>query len=250
MTHAKIMVITGASTGVGRAAALRFAGEGYGVCALARNVEKLEQVAAEGNGKIYPYPTDVSNGEQVERTFAKILDEHKRIDVLINNAGVTEGKAPAVRSDNADVTEGEARVDCALIDRVIDTNLKGAMYCTFAALPAMRKQGSGRVINVASIAGVDIVPQGSNGLYTASKHGMVAFSEALGKKVRRDGILVTALCPGGIDTPLWNDENPYPYGKDTMIRPEEVADLIAYVLAQPTRTLFKNIIFVPVVEQW
>ena len=245
MTDIRIMVITGASTGVGRAAALRFAGEGYKVCALARNVKKLKLLASESNSKIILYPTDVSDGEQVERTFAMILEEHGRIDVLINNAGVTEGKAPAV--NNADITEERASVDRTVIDRVIDTNLKGSMYCTFAALPAMRKQESGRIINVASIAGVDIIPQGSNGLYTASKHGMVAFSEALGKMV---SILVTALCPGGIDTPLWNDENPYPFDKDTMIRPEEVADLIAYVLAQPTRTLFKNVIFVPVVEQW
>jgi NAD(P)-dependent dehydrogenase (short-subunit alcohol dehydrogenase family) len=236
-----IMVITGASTGVGRAAALRFAEEGYVVCALARNAEKLGQLMAEGSGTIVAYPTDVSQRTQVEDVFTKILAKHGRIDVLINNAGVTAGSDSVIDSDPIDLT---------VIDRLIDTNLKGAMYCTFAALPTMRKQGGGHVINVASIAGFDIVPQGDNGLYTASKHGMVAFSEALGKVVRRDGILVTALCPGGIDTPLWNEENPYPHGKDTMIKPEEVADLIAYILAQPPRTLFKNVVFVPVVEQW
>jgi 3-oxoacyl-[acyl-carrier protein] reductase len=229
------MVITGASIGVGRAASLRFAAEGYVVCALARNVDKLEKLATEGGGKIYPYPTDVSDSGQVDRVFEKILTEHNTIDILINNAGVTVGKQ---------------LVDFGMIDRIIDTNLKGTMYCTFATLPTMRQHGGGRIVNVASIAGVDIVPEGSNGLYTASKHGVVAFSEALGKMVRRDGILVTALCPGGIDTLLWNEENPYPYSRDTMIRPEEVADLIAYLLAQPKRTLFKNVIFVPVVEQW
>lgn len=235
MTSKGIMVITGASTGVGRAAALRFVEEGYSVCALARSADKLAQLASEGRGAIYPYPTDVSDGDRVERSFAKILDAHGRIDVLINNAGVTAGKSP---------------VDFAMIDRVIDTNLKGTMYCTFAALPSMRENGGGHIVNVASIAGVDISPEGNNGLYAASKHGVVAFSESLGKIVRREGILVTALCPGGIDTPLWSEKNPYPYEKSAMIRPEEVADLIAYVLAQPKRTLFKNIIFVPVVEQW
>ena len=228
-------VITGASTGVGRATALRFAGEGYAVCALARSVDKLDELAMEAAGKIVPYPTDVSDSKQVERTFAKILEDHGRIDVLVNNAGVTSGGRP---------------VDFATIDRIIDTNLKGTLYCTFAALPSMRKNGGGHIVNVASIAGVDISTKGGDGLYAASKHGVVAFSESLGKMVRRDGVLVTALCPGGIDTPLWNDENPYPYDKDTMIRSEEVADLIAYILAQPKRTLFKNVIFVPVVEQW
>lgn len=230
-----IMVITGASTGVGKATSLRFAGEGYSVCALARSVDKLERLAVEGRGKIFPYPTDISDGGQVERVFARILEEHGRIDVLVNNAGVTAGRQP---------------IDFAMIDRIIDINLKGTMYCTFAALPSMRENGGGRIVNVASIAGVDISAEGNDGLYAASKHGVVAFSESLGKMIRRDGILVTVLCPGGIDTPLWNKENPYPHSKEAMIRPEEVADLIAYVLAQPKRTLFKNVIFVPVVEQW
>jgi len=185
-------------------------------------------------GKIYPYPIDVSDSKAVERTFAEILEEHGKIDVLVNNAGVTTGGRP---------------IDFAMIDRIIDTNLKGTLYCTFAALPSMRKNGGGHIVNVASIAGVHISDKGGDGLYGASKHGVVAFSEALGKMVRRDGVLVTALCPGGIDTPLWNDENPYPYDKGMIIRPEEVADLIAYILAQPKRTLFKNVIFVPVVEQ-
>ncbi len=235
MTDKGIMVITGASNGVGRATALRFAAEGYGVCALARSVDKLETLASAGEGQIYPYPTDVSDSGQVERVFEKIVTEHNRIDILINNAGVAAGKQP---------------VDFAMIDRVIDTNLKGTMYCTFATLPTMRQHGGGRIVNVASIAGVDIIAEGSNGLYTASKHGVVAFSEALGKMVRRDGILVTALCPGAIDTALWSEENPYPHSREAMIRPEEVADLIAYLLAQPKRTLFKNVSFVPVVEQW
>lgn len=235
MSNKKIMVITGASTGVGKAAALRFAEEGYVVCALARSANKLEQLASEGRNQIYPYPTDVSDGGQVGRVFTNILEKHDKIDVLINNAGVTGGKQP---------------VDFALIDQIIDTNLKGTMYCTFAALPSMRENGGGRVINVASIAGVDISPAGGNGLYAASKHGVVAFSETIGKMVRHDGILVTVLCPGGIDTPLWNEENQYPHDKDMMIRPAEVADLMAYVLAQPDRTIFKNIIFVPTVEQW
>ncbi|HEY88579.1 MAG TPA: SDR family oxidoreductase [Thermoflexia bacterium] len=231
----RLMVITGASSGVGRATALRFASEGYAVCALARSANKLDELVVEAVGKIYPYPTDVSDSQAVERTFAKILEEHGKIDVLVNNAGVTTGGRP---------------IDFAMIDRIIDTNLKGTLYCTFAALPSMRQNGGGHIVNVASIAGVNISAQGDDGLYIASKHGVVAHSEALGRLVRRDGVLVTALCPGGIDTPLWNDENPYPYDEGMMIQPEEVADLIAYILAQPKRTLFKNVIFVPVVEQW
>ena len=145
---------------------------------------------------------------------------------------------------------GGQAVDTEMIDRIIDTNLKGAIYCTYATIPLMQKHGAGHIVNVASAAGVDIAPRGNYGLYAASKHGLVAFSESIGRKFRREGILVTALCPGGIDTPLWSEEYPYPYDEREMIRPEEVADLIAYILAQPKRTLFKNVIFVPAVEHW
>lgn len=231
----KIMVITGASSGVGKATAIRFANEGYQVCGLSRNIGKLDALEQESSGKIKAYPTDVSDSSSVEEAFTKIVNDYGRIDVLVNNAGVT--------------TDGQA-VDNAVVDRIIDTNLKGAIYCTYASIPLMQKKGAGHIVNIASVAGADIAPRGNNGLYAASKHGMVAFSESIGRKLRREGILVTALCPGGIDTPLWSDQYPYPYDESEMIRPEEVADLIAYVLRQPKRTLFKNVIFVPAVEHW
>jgi NAD(P)-dependent dehydrogenase (short-subunit alcohol dehydrogenase family) len=229
------MVVTGASTGVGRAVAELCAGRGYDVYALARSRAKLEALAAASSGKIRACPCDITDTAAVAETFEAILAEAGGVDVLVNNAGLTGGPKP---------------VDFDLIDAVIDTNLKGTMYCTYAVLPAMRKRGAGHIINVASISGVVISPEGNNGLYAASKYGQVAFGDSIGKMVRRDGILVTNLCPGGIDTPLWNDENPYPFDKGEMIKPEEVADLIDYVLKQPKRTLFKNVVFVPVVEQW
>lgn len=230
-----VMIITGASTGVGKAAALRFAQEGYEVCALARSADKLRELEQRTDGAVRAYPADVSDSADVANVFAAVRERHGGLDVLVNNAGVTTGGRTASAS---------------LVDEVIDTNLKGTMYCTFEALPMLRENGGGHIFNVASIAGVDIAPNGNDGLYAASKHGMVAFSESIGKMVRRDGVLVTALCPGGIDTPLWGTKNPYPFDKKAMIRPEEVADLMAYILAQPKRTLFKNVIFVPIVEQW
>ncbi|MCJ7736486.1 MAG: SDR family oxidoreductase [Anaerolineae bacterium] len=118
------MVITGASTGVGRAAALRFSGEGYSVCALARSADRLDELAMEAAEKIVPYPTDVSDSKQVERTVAKILEDHGEIDVLVNNAGVTSGGRP---------------VDVATIDRIIDTNLKGALFKNVIFVPVVEQ---------------------------------------------------------------------------------------------------------------
>lgn len=235
MTEKQVMVITGASTGVGQAIALRFANQGYEICALARSVEKLSTLEEQGPGKIFSYPVDIRDGEMVNRTFEQIMAEKKRIDILINNAGVSTAGKP---------------VDRHLIDTIIDTNLKGTLYCTFAALPGMQAQGFGHIFNIASISGVAIPAMGGDGLYVASKHGVVAFSESLGKMVRRDGVLITTICPGGIDTPLWTEDYPYAHDREKAIRPGEVADLIAYILAQPRRTLFKNVIFVPVVEEW
>ncbi len=230
----KTMVVTGASTGVGRAIALHFAKKGFRVCALARSKDKLAALAHEETA-IRPYSCDVANKKQVKQTFETIVAEHGGIDVLINNAGIVAGPT---------------KDDFESVDPVVDTNLKGTMYCTFAAVPSMRANRDGRIINVASISGVDISPDGNNGLYAASKYGQVAFGESIGKMLRKDGILVTTLCPGGIDTPLWNDTNPYPLGVENMIKPDEIAELIEYILNTPKRLLFKNVIFVPTVEQW
>lgn len=231
----KTMVITGASSGVGRAAALRFAEAGYTVCAVARGAEKLRALEMENPNRITGYPCDVREATKVSETVEAILAEWGAVDVLINSAGVTAAGA---------------QTSPEIIDRVIDTNLKGSMYVTHAVLPSMRANGGGSIFNIASIAGVDIKHDGTDGLYGASKHGLVAFSELIGKKYRRDGILVTALSPGGIDTPLWSDDNPYPFDPEERIRPEEVVDLIDYILRQPRRTIFKNVIFVPAVEPW
>lgn len=231
----KTMLITGASTGVGRAAALRFASQGYTVCALARSEDKLRSLQQENPEAIVPYPCDVRDAGRVTETVEEILSERGTVEVLINSAGVSAGGT---------------HTSPELIDKVIDTNLKGTMYVTHALLPSMRANGGGSIFNIASIAGVDIKHEGTDGLYGASKHGLVAFSELIGKKYRRDGILVTTLSPGGIDTPLWSEDNPYPYDPEQKIKPEEIADLIDYILRQPRSTIFKNVIFVPVVEPW
>jgi NADP-dependent 3-hydroxy acid dehydrogenase YdfG len=231
-----VFVITGASSGVGRSCALFFAQKGNTVCVLARRTDALQQLEHENPDSIFAYGCDITDKHQVWQTFAAIEKHHKSIDVLINNAGV--------------VNSPDDPWDGATVDSIIDTNLKGTMYCTYAALPSMQNQKQGSIFNVAYIAGVDISESGNSGMYAASKYGVVAFGDSLGRAVRKDGILITTLCPGGINTPLWNEENPYPFDKDEMIRPEEIADLIDYVLRQPRRTIFKNIIFVPTVEKW
>lgn len=232
----KTIVVTGASSGVGKAICQYFAGKGYRVYALSRSKDKLEELSREAfDVPVKSFSCDIRDKQKVVTTLETVIADAGKIDILVNNAG-TGGNPVNSSLDN--------------IDTVIDTNLKGTMYCTHAILPHMKKNKTGHIFNIASIAGYDIEPDGNDGLYASSKFGQVAFGESVGKAVRQDGINITTLCPGGIDTPIWNNANPYPFDKEEMIKPGEIAELIDYILQQPKRILFKNVVFVPVVEQW
>ncbi len=138
----KTMIITGASSGVGRALAEHFAKQDWSICAIARTAEKLKELEANYPGLIAPYVCDISKADNVRQTFNTILEKHPAPDVLVNNAGgVTKG---FMEEDELDI-----------IDQGIDVNLKGTMYCTGAVVPAMKKAKSGLIINIASIAGLD-----------------------------------------------------------------------------------------------
>lgn len=232
----KVMIVTGASSGVGRALALRFAAEGYTVCAVARGREKLqelEKTTRGGRGAVHPYPCDVRSRDRVQEVFSRMLEEHGGADVLVNNAGV-------VKMERFHLQDLES------IDWMIDTNLKGAMYCTRMVVPSMIERGIGRIINVASVAGTWGMK--NQVTYGASKHGLVGFGDALGRELAPLGVQVVTLCPGGIDTPLWREDNPYPGREKRLIDPEELVDLVSFILRQPEGTLYKKIVFFPVVE--
>ncbi len=227
----KTMVITGASSGLGKVMALNFAKDGYKVCAVARNKEKLEDLASQAPGQISTYSADVGDVSQVKETFDKIFAAHKRIDVLVNNASVF---------NSCNFYEEEL----SSIERLINTNLKGTMFCTHAVLKSMVDQKGGHVINIASVSGTHGIPQ--QAIYGASKHGVVGFSDVIGQEVKEFGVHVCAICPGGIDTPLWNASNPYPGVEEDLIDPEELTELVGFVLDKPT--LYKKLIMFPMSE--
>ena len=227
----KTMVITGASSGLGKVMALHFAKDGYRVCAIARSKEKLDDLASQAPGQIIAYSADVGDVNQVKKVFDEIFSEHERIDVLINNASVF---------NSCSFYEEEL----SNIERLIDTNLKGTMFCTHAVLRSMVEQKSGHVINIASVSGTRGIPQ--QAIYGASKHGVVGFSDVIGQEVKEFGVHVSVICPGGIDTPLWNESNPYPGVNEDLIDPEELTELIRFVLDKPT--LYKKMIMFPMSE--
>ena len=230
----KIMVITGATSGVGEALAVYFSSNEYTVCAIARGKKNLDNLKQKTKNGLFTYSCDLRSVDEVKLTFEKILKEHSVIDVLINNAGVFELK-PFLEQD------------IGTIDRIIDTNLKGAMYCTHLTIPSMIARRDGRIINVASVAGTwGMVGQV---IYCASKYGMVGFGDALAQELKKHGVLLVTLCPGGIDTPLWRSKgNPYPGDIDRLMKPEELVDLIAFILNQPKGALYKKIVLFPTNE--
>ena len=227
------IAITGASSGLGKALALDLAGQGSQVSVLARSEDKLNELKSQHPDHIDVYRIDISRSSEVKEIFTAILGKNGHLDVLINNAGVFHA-APFYEED------------IATIDRIIDTNLKGTMYCTLAVLPSMVARKSGRIINISSVAGVHGIP--GQAVYGASKHGMQGFSDVIAQDLQEHNVLVTNICPGGIDTALWNDTtNPYPGGRDNLIPPGEIVELVNFVLARP-RTIYKNLVFFPKTE--
>ena len=228
------IVITGAGSGLGKSIALHFAANGDTICAVDRDKESLEKLAKEHPDNIFIYPVDISESTRVRNAFSSIVKDHNVIDVLVNNAGTH------MNSEFADI-------DYDMIDKMIDINVKGMLYCTRAALPEMKRNKSGHIINISSVAGLRGAPKRS--LYIASKHAMVGFGDALAQELIPHGILLVTLCPGGIDTPLWDAKN-NPYGGDEkkLIKPDDIAELIDYILKQPKNILFKKLVFFPTSE--
>lgn len=230
----KVMVVTGASSGVGRELVLRFSQRSYTVCGLSRRTGKLEEVRRANPEHIEVYGCDVSNPADVEKTFESIRARHESIDVLVNNASIVQMK----KFEEQDV---------GIIDRIIDTNLKGTMYVTHFALPAILKKQHAHIINIASVAGTRGIPK--QALYCASKHGVVGFGDVLAQELIDRGVKVVTICPGAIRTPLWDSRtNPYPGDIGRIMEPAEIADLVDFILKQPEHTLYKKIILFPTNE--
>jgi short-subunit dehydrogenase len=179
-----IVVVTGASSGFGELTARRFAHEGATVVLAARRLERLQALAAEldrAGGRAAAVTCDVSSLEDIEALAATVRDRFDRCDVLVNNAGIPGG------GRFEELTQEQ-------IERVMMVNALGVMRCTKAFMPMMLERARGHIVNVASLAGRYAVP-GST-VYSASKHAVVAFGEALSYELEPRGILVTTVNPG------------------------------------------------------
>lgn len=215
----KIVLITGASSGIGALVAKLLADRGAVPVLTARNAERLGRVSAEIRGEHAVFGLDVRSDEQVARTVEQIVARYGRIDVLVNNAGYGEF-----------VPFAEATIDH--FRELMDVNYFGAIRCAQAVLPGMRRAGDGHIVNIVSLAGKLATPKSSG--YSASKHALLGLSNALRMELRGSGIAVSAVNPGPIDTPFFDRADPDgTYVRNVrrlMLKPERVARAIVGVI--------------------
>ena len=239
----KVVVITGARSGLGEATARHLASEGAAVMLGARRMEKLETIVADirqSGGKAEALATDVTNAEQVKALVDKSIQVFGRVDVLINNAGIM-AIAPL----------SELKVD--EWDRMIDINVKGVLYGIAAALPVFQSQGSGHFINISSVAGLKVSPGGA--VYSGTKFAVRAISEGLRFEVG-GAIRTTTILPGLIDTELKLGSSHEASSQaineiyKMAISPSAIANAIAYAISQPADVDVNEIVVRPTVQEF
>ena len=239
----KIVVITGASSGLGESTARHLAELGATVVLGARRVDRIDALAREltANGQpALAVQTDVTDRVQVQRLVDAAIARFGRIDVMINNAGLMP-HSPLERLKIDDW------------DRMIDVNLKGVLYGIAAALPPMQAQKSGHIINVSSVAGHKVRPGGA--VYSATKHAVRALSEGLRQEVKPYNIRTTVISPGAVDTELPNSITEPDVAAnmrkiyEVAVPADAFARAVAYAMGQPDDIDINEILFRPTQQE-
>lgn len=228
----QVALVTGAGRGIGRAVARALAYEGAAVALAARTREELARVAAEirgTGGRALAVPTDVTQDAAVDALVDQVVSELGRLDILVTAAGVA-AFGPVAGGKPSDW------------DAMLAVNLRAVMFCCRAALAPMTRQGSGTILNVASIAATRAIPGAA--AYGATKAGVLAFSRVLAEEVRPHGIRVGVLLPGAVDTPLW-DAVPGAPDRARMLRPEDVARAAVLMATLPPRASLEEVALLP-----
>lgn len=235
----KVIVITGASSGLGEAAARHLSEQGGIVVLGARRIERIEALAEELNkqGKALALATDVTQIAQVRALVDAAVKSYGRIDVLINNAGIM----PQSPLDRLKIDEW---------DQMIDVNIKGVLYGIAAVLPHMKAQKSGHIINVSSVAGHKVRAGGA--VYSATKHAVRVISEGLREEVKPYNLRTTIISPGAVDTELPQTisepdiaESMQHFYKDYAVPADSFARVVAFAINQPQEIDINEILYRP-----
>jgi NAD(P)-dependent dehydrogenase (short-subunit alcohol dehydrogenase family) len=231
---ARAALVTGGSSGIGLAIARALGEDGYGVTVSARRPEKLEAARAgleEAGVEVQSVAAQMTDEEEIRGVFERHRERFGRLDVLVNNAGVGIGQPMA-------------EIQTKHLDIQLGVNLRAVVIGTREGLPMLREaggeHGKALIVNMASVAGKSGQPWLS--VYSATKAAVVGFSQSTQKEVQRDGIQVTALCPGFVDTPMTE----FVRGQveaEAMIRPEDIADSVRFLLGTSPACLVPEIVF-------
>ncbi|MBC8987981.1 SDR family oxidoreductase [Pedobacter sp. N36a] len=240
----KIVIITGASSGMGEAAAKHLATLGATVVLGARRADKIEQLAKdiqETGGKALAVTVDVTNLKQVKNLVDTAVQQFGRVDVILNNAGIM----PLSPMDRINVDEWNT---------MIDVNIKGVLNGIAAVLPYMKAQKSGQIINTSSVAGHKVF--NGSAVYSATKYAVRALTEGLRMEVKSHNIRTTIVCPGAVKTELLEhiseadiQQANKDYVGEVGISPDSFARVVAFAISQPEDVDINEVIFRPTAQE-
>jgi 3-hydroxy acid dehydrogenase/malonic semialdehyde reductase len=238
----KLICITGASSGIGRACAAEFAKQKSNLLLMARRNDRIDalaqQLTREHHIRAYTRQLDVRSNDEVETTFSSLPPEWKKIDILVNNAGLSRGLDKLHEGKIQDWEE------------MIDTNVKGLLYVTRAVLPAMVKRNNGHIINIGSIAGHQTYPMGN--VYCASKFAVTALSRSLKMDLLGTAVRVSSVDPGLVETEFSQvrfhgdtERAAKAYAGMTPLRPEDVAEIVVFCATRPAHVNIGELLVTP-----
>jgi 3-hydroxy acid dehydrogenase / malonic semialdehyde reductase len=241
----KTILITGATSGIGKSAATRFAANGYRLIITGRRKELLDELKKEltktYHVEVLTLNFDVRDKNEVAKAINTLPEDWKKIDILVNNAGLASGLG-AIQDGDIDDWE-----------KMIDTNVKGLLYVTRAVSPIMIAQGSGHIINIGSIAGKEVYANGN--VYCATKHAVDALTKAMRIDMLMHNIKVTQIAPGAAETEFSlvryhgdADKAKAVYNGFTPLTPDDIADAIWYVATVPAHVNINDMVIMPAAQ--
>ncbi len=239
MSTGRVVLVTGASSGIGRACAEAFLAEGARVVAAARRTERLADLRAEHGDAVLPVTMDVRDRAQVSAAIVSLPAEWTPIDVLVNNAGLAAGRGP-IHTDDPENW-----------DRMLDTNVRGLLNVSACVLPGMVERGSGHVINVGSNAGREVYPGGA--VYCATKAAVERITRGMRMDVLGSGVRISQVDPGMVETEFSlvrfdGDEASAQavYDGLTPLSAADVADVVTWVASRPPHVVVADVLVYPV----
>jgi 3-hydroxy acid dehydrogenase / malonic semialdehyde reductase len=238
----KIALITGATSGIGRATAIALAREGYHIIGTGRRTDRLEELKQQiTEVPVLTLQFDVRDKEAVQQALANLPTEWQNVEVLVNNAGNAHGLSPI---QNGDVEDWDA---------MLDINVKGLLYVTKAVLPLMQQRKKGHIINIGSIAGKEVYANGN--VYCASKFAVDAISKAMRIDLVQEGIKVSEVNPGLVETEFSEvrfkgdtERAATVYQGYEPLKAEDIADLIAFIVTRPAHVNLAEVLILPTAQ--